>query len=109
MALYRATRAYPALYCHWILKACETRETAEDLLEEVGDTKGGSYSHALKMRAAVSWGFARRYKCDHQQYRVVANGPYDGNPSLSYEVGRYMISLQRRKVRCSPSKYSKIY
>ena len=81
------------------MNACENRAAREEYNEEIKeDTKGASYSHALKMRAALSWGFARDYRCGHQEYKDRGEGKWDGNPSLAYEVGRYMVSLQRRKV-----------
>jgi hypothetical protein len=44
------------------MKACEGKAT-DELSEEVvdGKTKGATYSHALKIRAAVNWGFTRDY------------------------------------------------
>ena len=84
------------------MNACENRVAGEQFNEEVeGSVKGSTYSHALKMRAAISWGFARDYQCGHQEYKTRQGARWDGNPSLAYEVGKYMVSLQRRKVSCN--------
>lgn len=77
------------------MENCEKNDKSSESLQ---DAKGYTYSHALKMRAAASWGFAHHMDCGHQEWRQMRNGEYEGNPSLSYEVGKYMISLQRRKV-----------
>ena len=43
----------PSYIVCWIMEACESEGSAD-----LSDTKGHTFSHALKMRAAVSWGFA---------------------------------------------------
>lgn len=96
------TAETPHYIIHWIMKTCENQEAGKQYNEELEDVKGASYSHALKMRAAISWGFMREKKCSHAQYRCNSNGEWEGNPALAFEVGKYMVSLQRRKV-CSIS------
>jgi hypothetical protein len=97
----------------WIMKACETKEVSFDELEEdeakgSGGGGGATYSHALKMRAAISWGFTSRFGCVHQAYASTGTGKWIGNPSLSPHVSKYMISLQRRKV-CQYPRYSRTF
>lgn len=84
----------PDYICAWIFAECDTAE-------RVGKAKmayvGKTYSHALKMRAAISFhynGLGRGATNWHMGRFEV----WDGNPSLSTTVSRYMISLQKRKV-----------
>jgi hypothetical protein len=61
----------------WIIKACEIKEVSINELEEdkVKSSRGGAtYSHALKMRAAISWGFTSRFGCVHQAYTSTGTG-----------------------------------
>ena len=89
----------PHYIIHWIMNACENRVAGAKYNEEIKeDEKGALYSYALKMRAALSWGFAHDFRCGHQEYKNRGEAKWDGNPSLAYEVGKYMVSLQRRKV-----------
>ena len=59
-----------------------------------------TYSHAQKMRAAMTHQFGREFNLGMQSWTEsqVNPGKYLGNPSLSTIVSQYMISLRRKKV-----------
>ena len=59
-----------------------------------------TYSHAQKMRAAMTHQFGREFNLGMQSWTEsqVNPGKYLGNPSLSMIVSQYMISLRRKKV-----------
>lgn len=86
----------PQYISTWIYKACD-RPT--DLSSTTKSCRNLTYSHALKMRAAASYGFAHKQKCGNAEWKQLPCGLWTGNPSLSTHVSRYMCSLQRRKVR----------
>ncbi|KAH8751529.1 hypothetical protein F5882DRAFT_420405, partial [Hyaloscypha sp. PMI_1271] len=51
--------------------------TPEEYNKEIKeDIKGTSYSHTLKIRAALSWGFTRNYRYGHQEYKDRGEGRY---------------------------------
>jgi hypothetical protein len=85
----------PAHIVCWIMEACESEGS-----DSLPEAKGLTWSHALKMRSAVSWGFA--YKLgdigSSDPWVRTRAGDFQGNPSISHEVGRYMVSLNKRKV-----------
>lgn len=56
-----------------------------------------TYSHALKMRAAISFHYNELGRGSNSWHQGI-DGSWLGNPSLSHAVSRYMLSLQRRKV-----------
>jgi hypothetical protein len=60
-----------------------------------------TYSHALKMRAAASYWFAYLgpMPCSTEKWLQIKGQGYQGNPSLSPMVARYMRALQKKKVR----------
>ena len=60
-----------------------------------------TYSHALKMRSAISYWFA--FKCpvlcgSTEWQQVRSTSKFQGNPSLSPMVMRYMRALHNKKV-----------
>jgi hypothetical protein len=57
-----------------------------------------SYSHAMKMRAAMTYGFGRLNSRGTRPWHITDAGKWEGNPSISDQVSRYMVSLRRRKV-----------
>ena len=58
-----------------------------------------TFSHAQKLRSSLTYGFGRQYKRGNNAWVFKTDaGEWDGNPSLSTEVARYMISLRKRKV-----------
>ena len=91
------TKETPTYIVNWIMENCESEASAASAGLEVG--KGCTFNHALKMRAAVSWGFAYELGiCGKEPWMRMKSGEYQGNPSISHEVGRYMVSLNKRKV-----------
>jgi len=63
----------------------------------------GSFTHAQKLRASMTYAFGRIYGIGSQAWQrsTDVNGKVTkiGNPSISEEVSRYLLSLRRRKVR----------
>lgn len=57
-----------------------------------------SYSHAMKMRAAMTYGFGQQKSRGTLPWHITEGGQWRGNPSVSAQVSRYMVSLRRRKV-----------
>jgi len=52
------------------MNVCKNQVARAKYNEEIEeDKKGALYSHALKMRAALSWGFAHDFRCGHQEYK----------------------------------------
>jgi hypothetical protein len=74
---------------------CEKRDETNSA---TASCQGYTFSHALKMRAAVSYNYARYNDTGAEKWHNDGKGNYSGNPALSHVVSRYMISLQRRKV-----------
>ena len=65
------------------------------------DEVRGSYGHAQKMRAAMTYAFSHIHGLGRRRWQEDPPGSthFIGNPSVSAEVSNYMISLHRRKVR----------
>ena len=79
----------------WIYRKCEKK----DILDSTTTLcQGASFSHALKMRAAVSYYYAQNKDRGTEKWHNDGRGNYSGNPALSHTISRYMISLQKRKV-----------
>lgn len=68
-----------------------------------------TYSHAQKMRAAMTHYFGRELNIGSGDWTEseVHPGRFRGNPSLSTVVGQYMISLRRKKVSTICPSYKK--
>jgi hypothetical protein len=59
-----------------------------------------SYSHAQKMRAAMTYVFGRIHGLGNLPWhKDKGSDEFSGNPSVSEAVSSYMVSLHRRKVR----------
>jgi hypothetical protein len=59
----------------------------------------GTYSHAQKMRAAMTYAFGRLHGLGSLPWHESeSTGKMLGNPSVSNVVSSYMVSLRRRKV-----------
>ncbi|KAF8962215.1 hypothetical protein BDZ97DRAFT_1733231, partial [Flammula alnicola] len=52
----------------------------------------------MKMRSAATYGFSRDPQVANTKWAKV-DGKWTGNPSVSFQVTRYMVSLKRRKAR----------
>ena len=87
----------PPLICLWIQSVCEKAEpnSSSQLLRE---SENRTWSHAQKMRAAVSYFYAHEVRLGSDRFSEKSNGEWTGNPTLSDIVARYMRSLHRRKV-----------
>jgi len=88
----------PPLIADWIRHKCEKPDPADP---STSGCEGLSFSHALKMRAAVSYHYAQDEGRGSEKWHRDNQGAWLGNPALSHTVSRYMISLQRRKVQFS--------
>ena len=87
----------PTYIVNWIMESCESEATVASIGLTAG--KGCTFNHALKMRAVASWGFAYKLGIGSTEpWMRMRSGEYQGNPSISHEVGRYMVSLNKRKV-----------
>ncbi|KAL1717319.1 DNA breaking-rejoining enzyme [Schizophyllum commune] len=58
-----------------------------------------SYSHAMKMRAAMTYIFGHLFGAGVVPWHENEAGIMVGNPSISTVVSRYMVSLRKRKTR----------
>jgi hypothetical protein len=65
------------------------------------DAENGTYSHAQKIRAAISYHYAWVEELAARPWIQDAQGRWSGNPSLAVEVVRYMRALRRQKVQFS--------
>jgi hypothetical protein len=92
--------ASPRYIAGWIYQKCECPNPTD--LRTSG-CEGASFSHALKMRAAVSYHYAQQPGICLEKWHQDGQGTWLGNPALSHVVSRYMISLQRGKVCICPS------
>ncbi|PPQ78301.1 hypothetical protein CVT24_006499 [Panaeolus cyanescens] len=91
----------PTLICLWILSECDTVDVNNKPLP--ANVVRSSYSHAQKMRAAMTYTFGRVHGLSKQawseQHTLDGRLITSGNPSVSELVSRYMLSLHRRKVQ----------
>lgn len=60
--------------------------------------KPATYSHAVKMRSALSFGFVQYMDKNPTVWQKLPDGTNWGNPSLSTVVTTYMKSLRKKKV-----------
>ena len=88
----------PKVIAAWIFRKCEKKDPQNPMTLKC---EGATFSHALKMRAAMSYHYAQDEGRGSDKWHQDSSGNWLGNPALSYTVSRYMISLQRRKVTCS--------
>ncbi|KAG1869937.1 hypothetical protein F4604DRAFT_1584045, partial [Suillus subluteus] len=61
----------------------------------------GTYGHAQKMRASMTYAFGRLSGLRNMPWHEsdIGGGIMVGNPSISVKVSSYMCSLRRRKVQ----------
>jgi hypothetical protein len=52
----------------------------------------------MKMRASMTYGFGRLNSRGTLPWHATDDGQWKGNPSISAQVSRYMVSLRRQKV-----------
>jgi hypothetical protein len=88
------------LYLHnaiLILSSCD--DTGLDGKPKAVGILRDSYSHAQKMRAASTYGFGRLHGLGSIPWqRSEFSSKMVGNPSISEDVSRYMVSLSKKKV-----------
>jgi hypothetical protein len=94
-SIIQPDEATPNLIAAWIHRKCEKKDNQDSSTVQC---EGASFSHALKMRAAISYYYAQNKGRGTEKWHDDGKGNYFGNPALSHIVSRYMISLQRRKV-----------
>ena len=80
----------------WIFRKCEKPDSENPATMQC---EGATFSHALKMRAAISYHYAQNENRGSEKWHQDQQSNWLGNSSLSHDVSRYMISLQRRKVK----------
>jgi hypothetical protein len=85
----------PRYIAGWIMKKCDQPDPKASYTQSF---QGASFSYALKMRAAVSYHYSQQIGRGSEKWHLDGQRIWIGNPALSHEVSRYMISLQRRKV-----------
>ena len=94
-AIIQPNASTPQLIAAWIFWKCDK---ANPLEPSTMECEGLSFSHALKMRAAISYHYAQDEERGSEKWHRDHHGTWLGNPALSHIVSRYMISLQRWKV-----------
>ncbi|KAI3650554.1 hypothetical protein MP228_003794 [Amoeboaphelidium protococcarum] len=90
------TAETPQQVLRYLYIQCDFPDSTNDEGQLVG-CKGLSYSTAENIRAAISNKFGDEYNCNSLRYFQDAAGNWQGNPSLSNEVTKYMKSLKKRK------------
>ncbi|KAJ3555760.1 hypothetical protein NP233_g12131 [Leucocoprinus birnbaumii] len=92
------SRLAPYLIILWIMNACD--EILPNGEKRPPTEIRSSYTHAMKMRAAVTYNFGRVFQLGGLPWHYnQASDKMEGNPSISPLVSTYMLSLRRRKVR----------
>src|SRR5882762_5632639 len=89
------------------LKTKPTQQTESNTTQAHQSQGNCSFSYAMKMRAAMTYGFGRSDKFGNRAWHQTDTGQWQGNPSMSDQVSRYMNSLRKQKVcfyhnRCIP-------
>ncbi|KAI1782501.1 hypothetical protein LXA43DRAFT_1103924 [Ganoderma leucocontextum] len=92
-----AVENMPQLICLWILQAADN--VNPDGTHKPWSEKRVSYSYAMRMRAALTYKFGRLSTRGNLEWTMGEDGKWKGNPSLSLQVSRYMVSLRRRKAQ----------
>jgi hypothetical protein len=95
LCLKEPNEMMPKLIAGWIFQKCEKPDVKDP---STADCEGCSFSHALKMRAAISYHYAQEEGTGSEKWHQDRQGTWLGNPALSHGVSRYMLSLHRRKV-----------
>jgi hypothetical protein len=94
----------PQYICEWIENTCQLKGSSrpKKFLDLSGTReRAATYSHALKMRAATSFWFAAicPHHCGNSEWvQVRGTTLWQGNPSLSPTVSKYMKALNKLKV-----------
>ncbi|KAJ6485092.1 hypothetical protein C8R47DRAFT_936143, partial [Mycena vitilis] len=87
----------PEWICSWIRFKCVTTIINGELVPR--SKQVSTYTHAQKMRAAMTYAFGCIHPLGCWQENSACLNPTLGNPSVSEVVTSYMIELRRRQVR----------
>ena len=90
-AIIQPNTSTPQLIAAWIFRKCDKPNLLEPSTMECERL---SFSHALKMRAAISYYYAQEEERGSEKWHRDHHRAWLGNPALSHTVSRYMISLQ---------------
>lgn len=92
-------RDTPWLIVAWIMNMCDSINL--DGTPKLSHVERGTYGHAQKMRASMTYAFGRLNGLGNLTWHEsdIGGGLMVGNPSISIEVSSYMCSLRRRKVQ----------
>jgi hypothetical protein len=105
----------PLLIVAWIMTQCVLHRSSSpksisgtnircDIINPDGSEKDlkeipRTYSHAMKLRSSLTYGFGRKYDRGTREWSFnKETTEWEGNPSISIQVARYMVALRRRKV-----------
>lgn len=91
----------PLIYCVLIISyycRCDELQLDGTGVKPSGQLRS-TYGTALKMRAAMTYAFCRLHGLGNMNWQRAIDGSMVGNPSISEEVSRYIVSLHRRKVK----------
>ncbi|KAF9526292.1 hypothetical protein CPB83DRAFT_939915 [Crepidotus variabilis] len=82
----------------WIMEGCDEVKL-DGSIKALAEHRG-TYAHAQKMRASMTYAFGRIHGMGSTPWVLNdATTRASGNPSMSEKVATYMISLKNRKVR----------
>ncbi|KAG1724756.1 uncharacterized protein EDB91DRAFT_1170028 [Suillus paluster] len=88
----------PLVIVAWIMNACNSINL--DGTTKLCSQERGTYGHAQKMRASMTYGFGKLKGLGNMPWHESDVGAtMVGNPSISVEVSSFMCSLRRRKVQ----------
>ncbi|KAG1723372.1 uncharacterized protein EDB91DRAFT_1162558 [Suillus paluster] len=88
----------PLVIVAWIMNACDSINL--DGTTKLCSQERGTYGHAQKMRASMTYGFGKLKGLGNMPWHESDVGAtMVGNPSISVEVSSFMCSLRRRKVQ----------
>ncbi|KAF8706311.1 hypothetical protein AX14_013801 [Amanita brunnescens Koide BX004] len=85
----------PTWICSWIMEHCDTIKI-DGTPKDPGEYRR-SYTWAMKMRSAMTYGFGRLYERGRTHWTSTDGINWTGNPSISTIVSRYMVALRKRK------------
>lgn len=88
-------------HVHLFLTRCDELDLESDIQPpppKKADVPRSGYTHATKIRAAISYFFGHTRNLGRQQWVITEEGTSSGNPSLAPSLAAYMLSLQCRKV-----------
>ncbi|KAF7779026.1 hypothetical protein Agabi119p4_3374 [Agaricus bisporus var. burnettii] len=95
----------PHLVVAWIMNSCD-EINLNGTPRPISEVRS-SYTHAMKMRAAMTYAFGRLHQLGNIPWHFnEASGRMEGNPSVSSVVSTYMLSLRRRKVQAGEAPVS---